>query len=109
MVQKPKDPESTVNGSVKAREPVKRFAERGIVETINGNAYAAWIVKSNMDNNVVVAVLKDGRSIGRYSLEEFESGIIDDILVVTNIGGARFNGIALGTPQLHIGYAMPVD
>lgn len=108
MVQKPKKTESEMPGPKKV-EPAKRFSDREIVETINANDYTVRLIRCDTENTATVAVLKDGRSIGRYEIMECESGVIDDVLVVTNIGGPRFNGIGLGKPLLQIGYLVPAD
>jgi len=107
MVEKPKDSCKEMPGLIKP-EARKKFAERERLERL-ASAYDVKLASSNNKNDAFIVVLKNGMPIGRYCVEEGETGIIDGILVITNMGGTTVGGIGLGNPQLHIGYAVPVD
>lgn len=106
MVQKPKDTGKEMPGPVKV-EPAKKFSGRERLERIAAS-YDVHLVGSNEKNDAIIVVLKGGRELGRYCIAEGETGLIDDTLVVSNLGVVKFNNMVMGGPQLYIGHVVPV-
>ena len=106
MVQKPKEPEEMPG--LKKAEPARKFAEREKIDRI-ATSYDVQIIASNLKNDAVVRIMKEGRLLGHYSIEEGESGVIDNALVITNLGGSRFRGTAMSDPEIYISYIVPLD
>ncbi|MDD5172015.1 MAG: hypothetical protein PHF60_03185 [Candidatus ainarchaeum sp.] len=107
MSQKSKDTTKDMPGLAKVEPPVRKFAGRTLPE-LTISPYDVILNHSNRNNDAHVVVMRDGRELGRYTIPEFETILVDAVMI-TNIGGTRFSGMGLGNPKLHIGYATQVD